>query len=153
LTGAQHTLQDWKASPMWKPIKALTSMEMLPGSLFSSHCSCQLTTGRYRRERELPYEKREKSHALPLPRYHREDCGPPDRTPNPRSTTRSASSAHPTNTTDPPTRPTPPPLPTSPTGTSRLNTRPTPMPSWTSTPCPSKSVDSGGKRGVHHRWI
>lgn len=28
---APVTLQDWKASPMWKPIRALTPMEMLPG--------------------------------------------------------------------------------------------------------------------------
>jgi E3 SUMO-protein ligase PIAS1 len=27
-------LQDWKPNPMWKPIKALTNMEMLPGKSF-----------------------------------------------------------------------------------------------------------------------
>jgi len=26
-------LQDWKPNPMWKPIKALTNMEALPGML------------------------------------------------------------------------------------------------------------------------
>ncbi|ORY23366.1 hypothetical protein BCR39DRAFT_549475 [Naematelia encephala] len=29
-SGPGHVLQDWKPSPMWKPIKAMTSMEMLP---------------------------------------------------------------------------------------------------------------------------
>lgn len=30
LTTGQATLADWKPSPMWKPIRALTSMEQLP---------------------------------------------------------------------------------------------------------------------------
>jgi len=29
-------LQDWKPNPMWKPIKALTNMEMLPGESSST---------------------------------------------------------------------------------------------------------------------
>lgn len=28
--GPQHVLQDWKINPMWKPLRAITSMETLP---------------------------------------------------------------------------------------------------------------------------
>jgi len=31
-------LQDWKPNPMWKPIKALTNMEMLPGKSLLEGC-------------------------------------------------------------------------------------------------------------------
>jgi E3 SUMO-protein ligase PIAS1 len=60
LTTGEPVLADWKASPMWRPIKALTQMEALPGE----GCSSAMLTTRHQLFGELTHAPREARRVL-----------------------------------------------------------------------------------------
>jgi E3 SUMO-protein ligase PIAS1 len=37
--GSMYTLQDWRDNPLWKPVRALSNMETLPGE-YAPFCVC-----------------------------------------------------------------------------------------------------------------
>lgn len=57
-------MQDWKADPLWKPVKAVTSMDMLPGAARSPvrGQGGVLTLHRHHGEREFAREEGKADH-------------------------------------------------------------------------------------------
>jgi hypothetical protein len=64
------TLMDWKPNPMWKPIRALSNMEMLPGECRRQEFRSRLTS-RYRTVGRKPHETRSQDTHYITARCHR----------------------------------------------------------------------------------